>query len=182
MISQGPSLTIFNDEDSDVVVASWIFAQYLLTDDIQYNYATTEGYIPVTSSVIESEKYQNYLKKDSKEEIVKIKASKLIIDNIDNTFVTPVFNLSADVRNAAKYLVTAVTSSVKNKKYRTKAEVDELFSKAISNNNLESIVLNKTNTNKYLPIGIALICAIGLTWISLGFYVIYNKKKIAKKS
>ena len=47
MISQGPSVCIFNKEDSQEVLASWLFAQYLLTNDIQIGYAQTGGARPV---------------------------------------------------------------------------------------------------------------------------------------
>ena len=35
MISQGPSICIFNKQDPQEVLASWLFAQYLLTNDVQ---------------------------------------------------------------------------------------------------------------------------------------------------
>ena len=48
MISQGPSVCVFNKEDPQEVLASWLFAQYLLTDQVQIAYSQTEGYVPVT--------------------------------------------------------------------------------------------------------------------------------------
>ena len=39
MISQGPSVCVFNKSDSQVVLASWLFAQYLLTNDVQIAYS-----------------------------------------------------------------------------------------------------------------------------------------------
>ena len=39
MISQGPSICIFNKSDDQEVLASWLFAQYLLTNDVQIAYA-----------------------------------------------------------------------------------------------------------------------------------------------
>ena len=59
MISQGPSLCIFNKEDPDEVLASWLFAQYLLTNEVQIAYAKTEGYVPVTAKAQTSEIYQD---------------------------------------------------------------------------------------------------------------------------
>ena len=35
MISQGPSICVFNKEDPQEVLASWLFAQYMLTNDVQ---------------------------------------------------------------------------------------------------------------------------------------------------
>lgn len=140
MISQGPSLCIFNKYDTEEVVASWIFMQYLLTDEIQYSYAKTEGYIPVTKSAVLNESYQNYLKNaDGSEYQVKIDASNIVLDNIDNTFITPVFNGSADVRNAAGYLVNAVTGNPK--KYTSVEAIKTLYQKAITNNNLDQLII-----------------------------------------
>ena len=52
MISQGPSVCIFNKADAGEVLASWLFTQYLLTNNVQIAYAQTEGYVPVTKKVL----------------------------------------------------------------------------------------------------------------------------------
>ena len=39
MISQGPSVCVFNKPDNQEVLASWLFAQYLLTNEVQIAYA-----------------------------------------------------------------------------------------------------------------------------------------------
>ena len=54
MISQGPSVCVFNKDDPQEVLASWLFAQYLLTNNVQIAYSQTEGYVPVTSKAQES--------------------------------------------------------------------------------------------------------------------------------
>ena len=61
MISQGPSICIFNKSDPQEVLASWLFTQYLLTNDVQIAYSQTEGYVPVTSKAQASAEYQDYL-------------------------------------------------------------------------------------------------------------------------
>ena len=132
MVSQGPSICIFNKEDSEEVLASWIFANFLLTDYVQIRYSETEGYIPVTKSAVSSESYQTYLNfkigsdlsvfdnlisdKDiynlSKEDDlanyfydVKLETAKLSTSVVAKTFITPVFNGSADLRLAAGKLL-----------------------------------------------------------------------------
>lgn len=42
-------------------MASWLFTQYLLTNQVQTAYARTEGYVPVTSMAQDSAEYQDYL-------------------------------------------------------------------------------------------------------------------------
>ena len=57
-ISQGPSLTILKSDDPAKVVASWIFAQYLLTDFSQAAFALATGYLPVTTTSIKIDAYE----------------------------------------------------------------------------------------------------------------------------
>ncbi|MBO4680096.1 MAG: extracellular solute-binding protein, partial [Lachnospiraceae bacterium] len=61
MISQGPSICVFNKDDSDEVLASWLFAQYMITSDIQIAYASTEGYVPVTRKALNDPSYLDYM-------------------------------------------------------------------------------------------------------------------------
>ena len=63
MISQGPSVCIFNKEDPQVVLASWLFTQFLMSNDVQIAYSQTEGYVPVTLKAQTSEVYQDYLER-----------------------------------------------------------------------------------------------------------------------
>ena len=115
MISQGPSICIFNKEDPQEVLYSWLFTQYLLTDGIQIAYSQTEGYVPVTTSAQESPAYQDYLARAGEDNDtyyqVKIDAAKLLLDNLDNTFTTPVFNGSTSLRDAAGQLIEDVTKA-----------------------------------------------------------------------
>ena len=63
MISQGPSMCVFNKEDPQEVLASWLFAQYMLTNKVQIGYSQTEGYLPVTKKAQQSEEYLDYVDK-----------------------------------------------------------------------------------------------------------------------
>ena len=105
MISQGPSICLFHKEDPQEVLASWLFTQFLLSNSVQIAYAGTEGYVPVTTKAQSAPEYQDYLSRCGEDNDthyeVKIKAAQLLMDNTENTFVTPVFNGSASLRNAA---------------------------------------------------------------------------------
>ena len=109
MISQGPSVCIFSKKDNQQVLASWLFIQYLLTNDVQIAYSGTEGYLPVTLKAQESAEYRDYLARkgeDNQEHYdVKIEASELLLNHMSDTFVTPVFNGSADLRQAAGQMI-----------------------------------------------------------------------------
>lgn len=132
MISQGPSVCVFNKADNQEVLASWLFAQYLLTNETQIAYSQTEGYIPVTSKAHNTTEYQDYLSREGEDNElhydVKIKAAKLLLENIDNSFVTPVFNGSTSLRDAAGQMIENVTKSVKRKEEINDTYMEELFS------------------------------------------------------
>ena len=119
MISQGPSLCIFNKEDPQEVLASWLFAQYLLSNEVQIAYAKTEGYVPVTKKAQNDPAYQDYLARageDDKEHYdVKIKASQMVMAHMDDTFITPVFAGSTSVRDAAGAMIETVAKGTRRK-------------------------------------------------------------------
>ena len=143
MISQGPSLCVFNKDDPQEVMASWIFTQYLLSNDVQIAYAKTEGYVPVTEPAQEAEEYRDYLSRcgeDYGEHYeVKIKAAELLIENTENTFVTPVFNGSASLRDAAGQLIENVTKSVRRHETVDGIYMETLFGNVTSLYRLDRI-------------------------------------------
>ena len=144
MISQGPSVCIFNKDDKDEVLASWIFLQFLLTNNVQISYAETEGYIPVTTKAHNSAEYKDYLSRSGENNqlyySVKLDATKLALDNINNTFVTPVYNGSTNLRDAAGQLIEEVTKAARRNKV-----VDDEF---IANLYKEMTSLYKLNEKK----------------------------------
>ena len=131
MISQGPSMCIFNKADPQEVLASWLFMQYMLTNDVQIAYAQTEGYVPVTLKAQNSDVYQDYLGRRGEDNPlyydIKLDASRLLIDNTENTFVTPVFNGSANLRNAAGQMIEEAAKAGRRKKAVDQAFADNLF-------------------------------------------------------
>ena len=143
MISQGPSICIFNKQDPQQVLASWLFAQFLLTNDVQTAYAETEGYVPVTSKAQESDAYQDYLSRSGEDTAehyaVKIEATRVLIDNAANTFVTPVFNGSTSLRDAAGQLIENTAKSVRRKETIDDAYLDALFDDVMSLYHLDQL-------------------------------------------
>ncbi len=142
MISQGPSVCIFNKEDPQEVLASWLFAQYLLTNEVQIAYSGTEGYVPVTSKAQESEEYRAYLKACGEDEAhyeVKIKAADLLLTHMEDTFVTPVFNGSASLRDAAGQMIETTVKSVRRKQTVDGAYMEKLYADMSSLYRLDQI-------------------------------------------
>ena len=187
MISQGPSVCIFNKSDSQEVLASWLFAQYLLTNDVQIAYAETEGYIPVTSKAQWDADYQQYLSRGGEDNSshyeVKIKASQLLLDNIDNTFVTPVFNGSASLRDAAGQLIENVTKSVRRKETVDDAYMKKLFDDVTSLyrlNQSKAAGSDKAELGKLPKTSVILLSALAIIWGLIILYVGYEALKKKK--
>ncbi len=133
MISQGPSVCLFDKENKEEVLASWLFAQFLMTSSVQIPYAQTEGYVPVTSKAQTDPVYLDYLARAGEDNdlhySVKIAASRLLIENTEHTFVTPVFNGSASLRNAAGQMIEEVTKAANRNKVVDEAFIKDLYGK-----------------------------------------------------
>jgi len=179
MISQGPSVCVFNQEDPQEVLASWLFTQYLLTNKVQVGYAQTEGYLPVTSKAQQSEEYLDYVNRSGEDNDehywVKIAAAKLLQDNTRNTFVTPVFNGSASLRNAAGQMIESVTLSIRRKETVDDAYMTQLFTDVSSLHRLDQVV--STDLGPLPETAVWLLAALGGTWIILGAVIIVGKIK-----
>ncbi len=189
MISQGPSVCIFNKEDPQEVLASWLFTQYLLTDEVQIAYSQTEGYAPVTEKARQSDVYQDYLSRAGEDGeahyTVKMEATQLLLNNTDNTFVTPVFNGSASLRNAAGQLIEEVRRAAKKGQDIDNAYLDTLFGEMTALYHLDQIQASegKADLGK-LPLASAiLLSALVTTWIGLGIWAIcqHSRKNFVQK-
>lgn len=189
MISQGPSICLFNKRDDGEVLASWLFAQYLLTNDVQIAYAETEGYVPVTASAQESKEYRDYLARSGEDNNtyydIKIKASHLLLNHIDHTFVTPVWNGSASLRDAAGQLIENVTKSMRRKETVDEAYMEKLFSDVTALyrlNQANASTKEKTDLGKMPDSSVALLITLGCVWILLGGYALFGflRKKKSK--
>jgi len=188
MISQGPSICVFNKEDSGEVLASWLFAQFLLTNEVQIAYSETEGYVPVTKKAQESDTYQSYLGAAGQDGVehyeVKLKAVNLLLDNVDNTFVTPVFNGSASLRDAAGQLIEETVKGIRRKKTVDDSFIEALYSDVTSLYRLDQSAGRAEGKQKLgeLPATAkALLGALGLAWLGIGTYFVKETIKKRKK-
>ena len=186
MISQGPSMCIFNKEDPQEVLASWLFMQFMLTNDVQIAYSQTEGYLPVTTKALESAEYQDYLSRCGEDNdlyySIKIQASQLLLDHIDKTFVTPVFNGSASLRDTAGQLIESVTKSVRRKQVVDDAYLEQLFAEMTSLYRLDQIQGNgaKTEFGPLPKASVILLSCLICTWTLIFAYIIFEKLKHKK--
>ena len=189
MISQGPSMCVFNKEDPQEVLASWLFAQYMLTNEVQIAYSQTEGYAPVTSKAQESAEYRDYISRIGEDNElyydVKIKASQLLMDNTENTFVTPVFNGSASLRSAAGEMIESVTKSTRRKQTVDEKYMENLFKDMTSLYRLDQIQTDSTGKQNLGPLpneSVFLLSALAVIWVCIGSYVIFEALKKKKSA
>jgi len=180
MISQGPSVCVFSKENDQEVLASWLFVQYLLSNEIQLGYAETEGYLPVTQKALDSVEYKDYLARageDNKDHYrVKIEASKLLMENTKNTFVTPVFNGSASLRAAAGQLIENTVKGARRKQEMNDAFIEKLYSDVNSLYRLDQI--GGDRQARVVPTGAwVLLGTIAAVWVVIGIFKLREKKK-----
>ena len=188
MISQGPSMCVFNKDDPQEVLASWLFAQYMLTNDVQLGYAQTEGYVPVTSKAQQSAEYQDYLSREGEgNELyydIKLQASKLLLENTENTFTTAVFNGSASLRDAAGQMIENVAKSVRRKQEVNEEYMAALFADVQSLHRLDQIQAaeGKAELGELPKEAKLLLTSLALTWVGIGIYTVCEGIKAKKKN
>lgn len=188
MISQGPSICVFNKADPQEVLASWLFAQYLLTDEVQIGYAQTEGYLPVTLKAQESPVYQDYLARSGEDNTThyatKLEASELLLSHTEDTFVTPVFNGSASLRNAAGQLIENVAASVRRHETVDDAYMEKLYADVTALYRLDQkdIASGSRQELGALPrTAVFLLLALATAWCLILLYVIRDFVRKRKK-
>ena len=188
MISQGPSVCIFSKQNAQEVLASWLFVQYLMTNEIQMAYAETEGYLPVTLKAQESAEYREYLSRkeeDSKEYYsVKIEASELLMKHTADTFVTPVFSGSASLRSAAGQLVENTVKGARQNKEMNDAFITRLYDEVRSLYRLDQLgrgTVGGGNAKALPPASVALLVIIPCVWVVILGYKAWEKKKAKEK-
>ena len=189
MISQGPSICIFNKEDPQEVLASWLFTQFLLTNEVQIAYSQTEGYVPVTSAAQNTQEYQDYLSRAGEDNDtyyrVKIEASRLLLDHMDDTFITPVFNGSTSLRDTAGELIEEVTKGVRRHQTVDDAFIEELYEEQTSLHHLNETSASgsgKTDLGPLPPTAVTLLSCLAGAWVLILLYLFVSRmKKTGKK-
>ena len=190
MISQGPSMCLFNKEDNQEVLAGWLFMQYLLTNDVQIAYAETEGYVPVTSKAQNDPAYQDYLSRAGEDNgvhyAVKIEASKLLLAHTGDTFVTPVFNGSASLRDAAGQMIENVTKATRRKQAVNEESIPKMYEDMISLYRLNlsgeggAAGAARAELGPLPGTAVALLAALVVAWALIGAYVLAQAVKAKK--
>ena len=123
VISQGPSLCLFDSDNPQEVVASWLFMKFLTTDvAFQAEFSMASGYAPVIKSVQENPTYKAWLDKASGYNNLTALSVKVALSQSDAYFVSPAFNGSSVARDEVGILMQ--TALVK-----TDADMDAVLEK-----------------------------------------------------
>lgn len=184
MMSQGPSLCIFNKPDSQEVLASWLFTQYLLTNDVQIGYSQTEGYVPVTTKACNDERYIEYINSEGDDSDLyyygKLEATRLLLNNTSNTFITPVFNGSTSLRNAAGTIIEDTVKGIKRSKKVDRNYIEQIYENNKSLYRLDHIQakgIEKEDLGPLPSTAVALLCSLVIAWVCIIVYFITKKLK-----
>jgi multiple sugar transport system substrate-binding protein len=107
VISQGPSLCIFQKKNPQEVMASWLFVKFLTTNiAFQAEFGMASGYVPVLKSVGSNEVYAEYLKSANGGDYVSALAAKVCLDQQDAYYTSPAFNGSSTARDQVGALMS----------------------------------------------------------------------------
>ena len=107
VISQGPSLCIFNKADPQEVLASWLFVKYLATTvEFQAEFSMASGYVPVIKSVGQNEIYKNdFLDKADGGDYISALSAKICLEQEAAYYTSPAFNGSSTARDEVGQLM-----------------------------------------------------------------------------
>ncbi len=113
VISQGPSLCIFQSDNDQEVIASWLFVKYLTTCvEFQAEFSMASGYVPVLKSVAENETYKSeFLDLADGGKYISALSAKVCLEQESAYYTSPAFNGSSTARDQVGALLTAALST-----------------------------------------------------------------------
>lgn len=118
VISQGPSLVMFDTGDTERETMAWMFMKELLDPTFQSTFSQTSGYNPVRLSTYQKDEYKTFLAKTSS---IVSQAANVASTLQDNFFTSPAFDGSTDAR---VQIGTALVYVIKGEKTGAKALAD----------------------------------------------------------
>ena len=107
VISQGPSLCIFQKENPQEVIASWLFVKFLTTNvEFQAEFSMASGYVPVLKSVAENPVYAEFLANADGGKYISALSAKVCIEQESAYYTSPAFNGSSTARDQVGTLLS----------------------------------------------------------------------------
>ena len=130
VISQGPSLCIFKKNDSQEVLASWLFVKFLTTTvDFQAEFGMTSGYVPVLENVTDNAVYAEELEHANGKEGLALLATKVCLEQADAYYTSPAFNGSSTARDEVGKLMQVCLTT---KESDVEAAIKKAFEDAVA--------------------------------------------------
>ena len=132
VISQGPSVCIFQQEDEQEVYASWLFVKFLTTDiEFQASFSEASGYVPVLKNVNEDVYYKEFLDNASGYKTgIAAYSAKVCLEQEKAYYVSPAFNGSSKARDEVGLLMQQCFSAYEGAADKL-AMIKEKFNAAI---------------------------------------------------
>ena len=107
VISQGPSVCIFNKENPQEVIASWLFVKFLTTNvGFQAEFSMASGYVPVLKSVAQNPVYAEFLQNADGGNYISALSAKVCLEQESAYYTSPAFNGSSAAREQVGTLLT----------------------------------------------------------------------------
>ena len=111
VISQGPSLCIFQKSNPQEVIASWLFVKYLTTNvQFQAEFSIASGYVPVLKSVANDPAYAEFVKNADGGNFISALSAKVCLEQADAYYTSPAFNGSSTARDQVGALLVKCMS------------------------------------------------------------------------
>ena len=133
VISQGPSLCMFNQKDPQKVMASWLLMKFLTTNvGFQAQFSIASGYVPVIKSVEQNEYYINHVSKaNNTKDFIAATATDFCVKQADNYFTSDAFLGSSEARLQVGSLVQNILTYTGTSDADIDAFIDEAFANAV---------------------------------------------------
>ncbi len=107
VISQGPSVCIFQKSNPQEIVASWLFVKYLTTTvEFQAEFSMASGYVPVLKSVANHPVYADFIANANGGANVAALSAKVCLEQESAYYTSPAFNGSSTARDQVGTLLS----------------------------------------------------------------------------
>ena len=125
VISQGPSVCIFQKSNPQEVVASWLFVKFLTTNvEFQAEFSMASGYVPVLKSVANHPVYADFIANANGGDNVAALSAKICLEQESYYYTSPAFNGSSTARDQVGALLSKCLTA------NDGGDVDKMIKKA----------------------------------------------------
>ena len=129
VISQGPSLCIFQSDNPQEVIASWLFVKFLTTNvEFQAEFGMASGYVPVLKSVSQIPAYADFMANADGGNNIAALSAKVCLEQEAAYYTSPAFNGSSEARDQVGALMNKCLTL---KGDNVEAQIEDAFEDAI---------------------------------------------------